>query len=197
MTTKAYEIFPTWSEIPVTIFAHDADEAERLFREWVGAHFRHQPATIESIYPFAGDALAARPRLAQGAALDVSGIAYWDLRKHAWTIAQPQDEPCGDLASPEGNAGYYFVKADEGDDAKIFATSFEEATNLYCAWHLDRWGELPERFYIQKGSRWELTGGLATLRDDLENVITGVAAVDNDGVWRVLPPDWEPSYTKQ
>jgi hypothetical protein len=110
---KAYEIFPTWSEIPVTIFAHDAEQAERLFREWVAAYFRHQPTTIESIYPFAGDALAARPLLARAAALDVPGIAYRDPRKHGWTIAQPMDEPCGE---PHQRSSGEILYEDETDD---------------------------------------------------------------------------------
>ena len=27
--------------------------------------------------------------------------------------------------------------------------------------------------------------------------ITGVARADNDGVWRILPPDWEPIYGRE
>jgi hypothetical protein len=128
--------------------------------------------------------------------LGVTGVGYWNRSKRAWAIARPQDEQLGELAPPEGRVGYYQVTAEPGDDAMVFATSFEEATTLYCACHLDAWGSLPERFFIDRRSRWELVGERATLRDDLEAEITGVARRDNDGVLRVLPPDWEPSYSR-
>ena len=37
-------------------------------------------------------------------------------------------------------------------------------------------------------------GEQATVRDGLETGVTGVARLDNDGVWRILEPDWEPIY---
>jgi hypothetical protein len=192
MTIKAFECTRHWAEVPVTIFAHDLDEVDEIYRTWVATHHPEQRGEPDVVYPYSGSRLEARLLLDAAAALDTVGVGYWDRRKHAWVVVQAEDPLPGDLAPPEGRVGHYDVKSDEGDDAKVFATSFEEATTLYIAWHADRWGEAPTWFTVHMRSRWELMGELATLRDGLDAEITGVARWDNDGVSRILPPDWEP-----
>ncbi len=87
--------------------------------------------------------------------------------------------------------GYYRFEAEEGEDAMVFAESLEHATTLYCAYQLDRWGELPTRYSLRKMSRWDLHGEFVTLRDDMQADMSGVAFLDEHDVWRILPPDWE------
>jgi hypothetical protein len=197
MTIRAFEFTRTWNEIPVTIFAHDLDDAEQIYRDWVRSHHPDQSGLPLMIFPYGEDRLEARHLLFEAATRGETGVGYWHPSKRAWAVGQQQVEQLGELAPPAGNVGYYQVTAEPGDDAKVFATSFDEATTLYCAWHIDAYGSLPERFFVDRRSRWGLTGELATLRDDLEAEITGVARKDNEGMWRVLPPDWEPIIMKR
>ena len=198
MTIRAFECVRTWDETPVTIFAKTLDEAERIYGEWACAHHEDQSPDLMMIYPFGEERLEVRPHLDRAASLGRPGVGYWDVSKGSWTIVAPHDDPAGDLAPPEGTVAFYLVQDEQGEnDAQVFATSFEEATNLYCAYHTDCWGELPSKFTIHKRSRWELMGEQATLRDGLEAGVTGVAQSDNDGVWRILEPDWEPIYGRE
>lgn len=197
MTIKVFEFTRTSAEVPVTIFAHDLDEAEKQYRDWVKTHHPGHSTEPEMIYPYFGSKLKARPFLDAAAALGRVGVGYWKNGTRIWVIGGPEDKPSGDLALPEPRVSFYRVKAEEGDDASVFARSFEQATSLFSAWHLDRWGDLPTRFFIHTLSRWDLLGELATLRDDMEAELTGVAGRDNYGIWRILPPDWEPSYGRE
>ncbi len=192
MTIKAFECTRFWDAVPVTIFANDLDEVEQLYRTWVETHHPGQRGEPDMVYPYGGDRLEVRLHLDAAAALNTIGVGYWDRAKHAWIIAGAEDPMPRDLAPPEGRVSFYQIESDEGDDAKVFAMSFEEATALYCEWHRDRWGENPGWFTIHKRSRWRLMGELATLRDGLAAEIAGVAGWDNDGVLRILPPDFEP-----
>lgn len=197
MTIKVFEFECRWSEIPATIFANDPHEAEQIFREWAALHYPQQCGEPAVIYPFAESRLEARPLLDAAAALDVAGIGYWDSDRCAWVIASASEDAIGERSPPERRVGYYRVEDEGGDTKMVFAKSLEEVTAHYCAWHVDAWGELPTYFSIDKRSHWELLGQLATLRDGLEAEITGVAKWDNDGVWRILPPDWEPIYGRE
>jgi hypothetical protein len=196
MTIRAFEFTRTWDEIPVTIFARDLDDAEQIYRDWVRSHHPDQSGLPLMIFPYGEDRLEARPLLFEAATLGETGVGYWQGSKGAWIVGQPQHEQLGELAVPEGRVGYYQVTAEPGDDAKVFATSFEQATTLYCAWHIDAYGSLPERFFIDRRSRWELVGEFATLRDDLEAEISGVGRFDNYGVRRILPAAWEPRFNR-
>jgi hypothetical protein len=193
---QAFEITRTWSEVPVTVFAPTLDDATRIYRDWVEAHHPHQPAEPEMIYPYGGQWLKARVLLGEAVRLNIAGVGYWIPSEYRWSIRSPTDKPLGELAANETRVAYYRVEAEEGEDAMVFAGSFEQATSIYCVFHLDRWGEMPTRFSLRKMSRWSLVGEFVTVRDGMAAEITGVALRDGHGQWRILPPDYEPSYTR-
>ncbi len=196
MTIKVFEFTRSWADVPVTIFASGMSQAEKIYHQWLSTHHADQPADPDNICIYNETWVAARPHLAKASALGASGIGYWSSLEHRWMVGEPQSDPLGYLAPPEPSVRYFRAMADEGDDARVFATNFEEATSLYCAWHLDRWGELPARFTIHIRSRWELAGGLVTLRDDMEEGIVGIAGVEGEFL-RILPPDHEPILPKK
>ena len=147
-------------------------------------------------YPFVGAALKARPRFAELAKLGTAGISYWSRTASRWVVAPPWGTPLIDLVEPEPQVSYFRFEADLGFDAMVFAETYEEATTLYCAFQLDHWGELPAMFWVRKMTRWDLRGELVVLRDDMEADISGIGRRDVYGNWRILPPDYEPSYDR-
>jgi hypothetical protein len=194
MTIRAFECVRPWDDVPVTIFANNLDHAHQIYREWVGRNRPGQPLQLAAIFPYGEDRLEVRPHLDKAASLGTAGVGYWDVSEGSWVIGDPRADPLGHLAPPESNVSFYRVEDPGEPDVLVFANSFEEATVLFQEWHRDAWGSPPERFTIEKRSRWELMGDQATLRDGLDAGITGVARADSDGVWRILPPDWEPIY---
>lgn len=188
-----FEMIRDWAdEAPVTVFAGTVEEACRIYRDWVDAHHPSAPPQPTMIYCYHDQWRDERPVLARVAKQGRAGIGYWSATAERWLVGDPGDAPLGRLIEPTPNVGYYRFEAEEGEDAMVFASSFEEATTLYCAYQLDRWGELPTRFSVRTMSRWDLRGDLVTLRDGMEADITGVGMRDERGVWRILPPDWEP-----
>lgn len=189
---QVFEMVRDWAEEPVTVFANTLEEARQIYKRWIAAHHPDRPPQPITIYPFSAEWLGDRVVLGQAAKQGKAGIGYWRRPVGGWLIGAPGEVPLGDICEPEPRIAYYRFEAEEGEDALVFAESVEHATSLYCEQQVDRWGELPTRFSLRKMSRWDLRGELVTLRDDMEGEIAGVACQDEQGVWRILPPDWDP-----
>ena len=197
MNIRAFECVRTHSEIPITVFGRTVHDAETIYQKWASKHDEDSPQDLAMIFPYGEARLAARPLLDAAAAQGIAGVGYWDAKRGAWNITDPSDHPRGDLAPPETSSSYYEVVSERDDKAMVIAPSFEQGAKLFVQWHCDRWGEEPQWFSIQKRSRWDLSGDYATLRDGLIAGMIGVAGIDNDGIWRILPPDWEPIYGRE
>ena len=192
MTTQVFEFFRGGGAVPITVFAHDLAEAEDIFSRYLDAHEPGQHRVPPMIYPYGAEWLSKRPLLEAAAQEGNSGIGYYLEWQWRWEITEPEasrDEP---LAPPERSVHYYRFESEEGDDAMLFATSYEQAVTFYCVWHQENWGSLPPHFTARQMDRWMLTGPLAVLRDQLEAEIPGVAQWNMADGWTILPPDWEP-----
>lgn len=172
----------------MVVVAPGLDEAERIHRIWIETHRLDQSLVLGGLYPTSEEYVKARPLLAELASRGSTGVGYWDGEKGRWMLAPPREAPLGTLTPTIDNVVYFQFEDDVGRLARVFAGSYEHATTLYCAWHLDRRGELPDVFTARKGSLLILSGEYTTLLYDLAAGISGVAQQDEKGVWRILPP---------
>jgi hypothetical protein len=190
---KVFEIARSWADIPLTVVAPTLEEAERIHREWIEAHHLDRLIAPVSIFPYGEGWLKARPPLAKVAAENKAGIAYWDPGSGSWRVADPKDAPLGLLATPPGPIECYRFEATEEQKPMVFAETHEEAVTIFCWRYEIEWGEEPGWFLVRKLSRWDLVGDLATLRDDMDAGISGIAGKDENGHWRIMPVGWDQS----
>jgi hypothetical protein len=189
---QIFELITDMGGRPMVVVAPDLDEAERIHRIWAETHGLDQ-FVLGGLYPSSEDHLIASPLLAELASRSSAGVGYWDTEAGRWILAAPAVAPLGTMHPPIDDIFCFHFDDDGGDRAMVFATCYEHATTLYCAWHLDRWGEVPRVFTARKASPLDLSGEYASLADDLAAGISGVAQRDDEKVWRIMPPDWEPA----
>lgn len=173
----------------MVVVAPDLDEAERIHRIWIETHELARTMVLGGLYPISEEGLKARPLLAELTSRGSTGVGYWDVEKGRWILGAASEAPLGTLTPVTDNVVYFRFEDDEARVARVFAGSYEHATTLYCAWHLDRWGELPDVFTARMASPVDLSGEYSTLLDDLAAGISGVAQQDETGVWRIMSPD--------
>ncbi len=83
-----------------------------------------------------------------------------------------------------------WLSFDDADLAvQVFANSHDEAAGLFQIWHYTQFGEVCHAFGCEQMSPWLLIGDQIGLREDMDGEQVGIAGREEDGVWRVLPPD--------
>jgi len=187
-STQVFEVFRSWDERPITIFADDLRDAESIYFEWVEMHHQDRPTEPEMIFPYFGRWLLARPELGAVCRLGKRGVGYWDKESSRWTIASPLD-PTGELARPTRGVKYYRARALDGDELMVFAESMSEAAGYYVTWHLEAYGSAPEGMQIHHRSKWQLVLALAPLRDAMDAGDAGIARWSADEGWHIVDPE--------
>ena len=190
---QVFEMASRWLGEHVTVFANSEQEARAIYREWVEAHHPGRPVRPGRVYPFNEEQLKHRPVLEAAAKMNTAGVGYWGRVEQHWLVAHACNTPLGDLAEPEPPVGYFEVDTDEGEHTRVFAVSEEQATTLYIAYELHKWGVVPKSFTVRKKTRWHLTWEFITLRDDMQAGVCGIGLPDERGIWRIQSPehDWD------
>ncbi|KRA81225.1 hypothetical protein [Altererythrobacter sp. Root672] len=186
---QVFEVALPWTEERITVFAEDLGHAERIYAEWILAHRPSEPACASLIYHYEGFNLEGRPELILARMTGTAGIGYWDTTTRRWLVVRPSDPPSGDLVRPPSLVKYHRVRATDGEELLVFAESFEEAVGYYVVWHLDEYGDVPSGIVINRKSRWQLVLALASLRDDMDAGVAGVARWTADEGWHIVDPE--------
>ena len=117
------------------------------------------------------------------------GVAYWLGHRAGWLVQHASAPMIGYHAELAPDVQYFRV--DDGADlaVQVFANNQDEAAGLFQIWHYTQFGEVCGEFGCQQMSPWLLIGDQVSLREDMDGDQIGIAGHDEQGVWRVLPPD--------
>jgi hypothetical protein len=186
---QVFEMVRSWGEEPITVFANDLRDAERIYQRWVEAHHPDRSIRPLMIYPYSGFNLEGRPELGFACERGAAGVGYWDRPGRRWLIAAPDSPLSPDLARPASAVKYHRVTDSDGEELMVFAESFEEAVGYYVTWCLEAYGDVPRGIVINRESRWRLVLALASLRDDMDAGVAGVARWTADDGWHIAEPE--------
>jgi hypothetical protein len=191
MSVNVFTFICGSSDEAVTLFASDRAQARNMFIEWGGLRgfdvlqLEYQVAQLDECD------LAMQPQLAAAASSGATGVGSWLGHRGGWAITPASDEPLGLPAPPEPDVRCYVVAGEDCGQLYVFAETLERAIATYDLWSLDRNGWQGEYDRIHEISRWLLTGPKITLREEMDEGLTGVAGVCEDGFWRIFPADYD------
>lgn len=198
MTIKIFRMFSEGSPIPLTVFASSQEDAKLTYLEWVVIHQPHRPAWSKEpsrVWRLSKKELAARPQLADAARAaarhGLDSVGYWLGHDRGWIALPTYCDRAGKISPYEPDVRYYLVEAEAGDDAQVFARDMDEALRLYDIWYRDAYGYHAADCTVRAVSRELLTGDQATLREDMDRGLTGIAGWTLAGGWKIYPPDHE------
>ena len=186
---QVFEFARSWADDMVTICASNLAQAETIYSEWIETHHPDRPPQSEMVFPYAVWSLHGRPELAAACNLGQSGVGYWDPVGARWLIADPRAPAHTRIARPQSFVKYHRVAATDGDELMVFAKSYEEAVGMYVSWHSDAYGGPPDGLTVLRRSRWQLVLALASLRDEMDAGLVGVASWSSHDGWHIHEPD--------
>ncbi|MDO6415936.1 hypothetical protein Q4F19_16215 [Sphingomonas sp. BIUV-7] len=86
---------------------------------------------------------------------------------------------------------HIFQAETDTDILTIFAKTYDDAANLFCAWHLINYGDALERFSIARWAKTRIERYGLPLRRALAAGLSGVGVLEGD-IWRIYGVDEAP-----
>ncbi|KTR82484.1 hypothetical protein NS277_13470 [Novosphingobium barchaimii] len=177
---------------PVTIVAHDAEEAFRNFLLWSS---RHAPEALDGdseVVQLTERDLALQPQLRDAASSGHTGVAWWMGHHEGWLITAPDGDAAGETAPPYTPIKCYaFTGSDEFGTIYVFTKTPELASAMLHLHGLARFGSDVDFEDVNEISPWLLTDGKMTMREQMFERVTGVGRPCEDGIWRIFPADYD------
>jgi hypothetical protein len=189
---RVYLITSDVIPLPLTVIAEDDGAASRMFGEWAGHHHPGELLENVEIKLLSATDQALQPQLEAARAQGMAGLAYWAGHRLGYLVAAPQEPRFGALAPHEPDVRCYAVD-DEAEEVLVLARTREQAVALFTEWNLIAYGDRGESATVKEMSPWLLRGPQVTLREDMDEGLTGVGSVCEDGFWRIFPADYEPT----
>lgn len=184
MSINVYEIGGNLGE-PVTIFASDFEQAERIYRTWVVNHRPDDKPVLPIVHVYAGKLLAMRKLLQAAADRNETGVGYWDAELGLWRIEKPEDAQAALLAPSGTSIACYRAELDDGCVYLAFAGKFEALEAL-----LEEAAAIaPLEMKVTALSPYRLVSTMATLRDDMRTRLEGLASWSAVHGWRIAAPE--------
>lgn len=190
--TNAYLVAnERWDE-SVTVFARNSNEALSLFQLW---RERHSPKLdTEGIYSIqlTEAELPLRPQLEEARRSGLIGIGWWIDHRAGWVVGDPEEAALGHISAPVTDVNCYVFQGEDYGVLYVFERAVEQAIATYNLYSLDANGWEGEYDAMHQISRWVLVGPKTTLREDMDQGLTGIGHECEDGAWHIFPPDYEP-----
>jgi hypothetical protein len=193
----AYQVHSDAISDKVTFVARDSNEVSRFFWLWCqrhAAHFHIRDAEILRLTP---TDLALQPQLAEAVSRGVIGVAWWAGHIEGWVVVAPDADPLGVVALRLPSVKCFIFRGDDCEGLHVVAENEEHAKALFNTWSLDGNGWEGEFSDMREVSLWMLTGAYITLREEMDEGLTGVAMICEDDCWRLFPADYDPPLTKR
>ncbi len=183
---------------PVTIVAENHDEAALLFTIWRSFHVNGNHVVSAEITKLTEADLAQTPQLAELAYSMQSGIARWVGHHAGWIVTAPEDlEPAGEIALPECPVTCFAFETPDDGRMLVVAETLERAIATLHLYSLDQNGWDAEYSSVKEVSPWALIGPMVTLREEMFEGKTGIAAECEDSFWRLFAADYTPPLRKR
>ncbi|MED5544913.1 MAG: hypothetical protein VYD90_06665 [Pseudomonadota bacterium] len=180
MTISVYEVGDYLGE-PLTIFAQGDDEAEHIFREWMAKHRLCAEPDMPIVHVYAGRILAARTHLQVAADRGETGVGYWDGTNDRWRIESPRAEMTHSALRPQTRINCYRVEVDDG----LMYLAFAKDVGIATSFLIDACASGVAGMKVQRLSPLRFVSTMATLRDDMESGVEGLASWSSERGWRV------------
>lgn len=176
---------------PVTITAHDPNEAHQTFRIWQEHHAPGSSQKDAQVSQLTELDLALQPQLYAAVSTGAAGIAWWVGHREGWRITAPQDEAAGTIAPPVTPVCcYVFPDTEDFGTIYAFAETQERAIATLHLLSLERLGWDAVYRKVVELSPWLLTGDKITLREEMFDGLTGVGEKGKDGTWHIVQADY-------
>ena len=119
------------------------------------------------------------------------GVAQWINRERGWIVLGPTFDLIGHFAPPPSEVHCFMVSGSEYRDMHVFAETRERAIATFHLYSLDANGWEGDYSEVREIPDTQLTGALSTLREGMEEGLTGVGCKCDDVFWRIFPADYD------
>ncbi|RVU07147.1 hypothetical protein EOE18_04175 [Novosphingobium umbonatum] len=172
----------------VTIIAHDMEHASLIFAEWLRNHRGHIISQFMDFRVFTDRHVYAQPEMRDLMEAGYTGVCYWLEEPEVWTIAPPHMPAKGPLERPVRIKAFAFHHGKESA-LWVFAEDVAEAHAIYDIWHRDTWGCPAEWDKITPLLPHKIPMEKSMLLEDMDEGRKGIAEQDDEGDWRICPPE--------
>ena len=189
---RVFQIVSEVAPAPLTVIAADDGGASRIFSTWFERHHPEEVVGKARVRAVGANELALQPQLTDAVGRGVEGVTYWCGHRLGYYVAAPQEVQLGALG-PAATLVKCFEVDDEAEVVVVFAHTSDHARELFGEWNRLAYGDSGENATVEEMSPWLLRGPQVTLREDMDVGLTGVGSVCEDGFWRIVPADYEPT----